>query len=142
MKKFILTLAVLISAAGAFAQNNSMQGKERKTAEERATRASRMMTANLQLSHEQQNKIIPVLIEREKAKDTARAQNENNKEAKKNAVKAANDKADEQLKLILTEEQFKKLLTLREEQKQKVKERKTGNLKDKKTEAAEDEEFY
>jgi Spy/CpxP family protein refolding chaperone len=139
MKHFLLAITILFSAA-AIAQNNPNNNK--RTAEERATRATRMMTANLQLSHEQQSQIHPVLLERERNKDAAREKNSGNREAMRSAVRQVNDNADENLKKVLTEEQFEKLQTLREEQRQKAKERKTGESKDKKSESVDDQDFY
>lgn len=139
MKHFLLAITILFSVA-AIAQNNPNNNK--RTAEERATRATRMMTANLQLSHEQQSQIHPVLLERERNKDAAREKNSGNREAMRSAVRQVNDNADENLKKVLTEEQFEKLQTLREEQRQKAKERKTGESKDKKSESVDDQDFY
>jgi Spy/CpxP family protein refolding chaperone len=142
MKTIILAIAMIFSSIGTFAQGEKTQNKERKSVDERATRATRMMTANLQLNQEQSSKIVPVLKEREIAKDLAREKHANDKAAKKAAIKAAHDKADESLKTILTPEQFTKLLALREEQKQKNKDRKTGDSKDINKSSAEDEDFY
>lgn len=139
MKQIILAIAVLMSFT-VFSQNNP--NNNRKPAEERATRATRMMTANLQLSHEQQSQIMPILMERERNKDAARNQHANNREAERNAVKKVNSDADERLKEVLTAEQFQKLQTLREEQKQKAKERKTGDAKEKRAAPSDEEDFY
>lgn len=139
MKQIILAIAVLMSL-NVFSQNNPQNN--RKTAEERATRASRMMTANLQLSHEQQSQIMPILMERERNKDAARAQHAKSREVERNAIKKINNDADERLKQVLTPEQFQKLLELREEQKQKAKERKTGDAKDKLAVPSDEEDFY
>ncbi len=138
MKKLIIA-AILVLSISAFAQEkneneSNNQKREHRSPEERNAMLLKKMTSELNLNAKQQEQIKAVMAE-QKAKREAfmkekMANNEATKEATKEELNARREKMqgakkemDEKLKSILTPEQYTKWSTLREEAKDKMKEK-------------------
>lgn len=102
MKKVIATLIVLVSiSAGAIAQGRGGQG-ERMNPEQRAEFQTKRMTEQLELTEEQQKKVLALNVERNKtAMESGRDEASKRQEAREAYVKELNS--------ILTPEQQEKL---------------------------------
>jgi Spy/CpxP family protein refolding chaperone len=108
-KQIILVFAVLLGAAGTMAQE-PVKPKQKKSPEERADHITSRMTEQLGLSAEQQVKVKAAILERESKRD-----------ADIKERKAQMEKMDQELKTVLTPEQYEKYKKKREEMKERRK---------------------
>ncbi|OAQ38185.1 hypothetical protein A5893_15415 [Pedobacter psychrophilus] len=106
MKKLILSIAFFVAITGAtFAQ--------KKTAEERATKATEMMEKNLSLTADQKTAMYNANLEKNKAVDALKeAAGEGNK-PDADQMKAINAKYSKVLKETLTEDQKAKMAEMK-----------------------------
>ncbi|WP_151088216.1 hypothetical protein [Hymenobacter baengnokdamensis] len=138
MKKFLLPLlAFALSATAASAQDG---GRPQRTPEEMAARQMQGLTKQLGLSADQSAKVQPVLLARDQEMMAMRAQMQAgtaDRAQLRSQMQANRTKYEDQLKAILTPEQFTQMQTLEANRRQrggevlpegKVKE-KDGNLK-------------
>jgi hypothetical protein len=115
MKKVATTLfAMMIIFANLLAQVPQKKTVEQKSPEERTEKITKRLTKELLLSVEQQQKIKPFILKREQDKDQ-----------REKLEKAEKEKLNEELKLILTPEQYQlfieKLAAAKDKHKAKVK---------------------
>lgn len=113
MKRIILILfTVAIASVNAMAQESTKQKREQKTPEERAENMTKRLTKELNLSADQQDKVKSIILKREQDRE---------KIAKE--MKEAPVKVREELKVILSPEQFQKFEAKEAEMKKKREER-------------------
>ncbi|MDO7877513.1 hypothetical protein Q5H93_22430 [Hymenobacter sp. ASUV-10] len=126
MKKTFVILAALAcaTAAPSFAQTRMAPVGATKTPAERAERQTQALTKQLGLSPEQEPKVESIL---QAQMTDLQALNEKypagNRRGLGPELKASKAKYDEQLKAVLTPEQFAKLEQLRQERMQKMRDR-------------------
>ena len=106
MKKRIVILAgILVLAVSASAQQQGQGG----TPEERAKRSAERLTERLSLTPEQVAKVDSIYLAYEKEVQPIREKEWPDRQARREAMRPFNEKRTEQLKAVLTEEQFKKM---------------------------------
>jgi protein CpxP len=142
MKKLIIVLVFGIGISG-FAQETTLQdkksNKEKMTLEQRQEKQLQKLTTELQLNENQQKEVAKILSEKstkaegiKEQKGTRKANGEKMTEeeraAFKTAMQAEKEDTEAKMKSILTEDQYKKWLTLREENKEKMKEKRRGGM--------------
>ena len=123
MRTLFSTLA-LTMAMGLMAQDADMDGKGKKSPEERAKNRTEVMTKELGLTPEQIAKVNTVNITHARGVDDLKGMTDDM--VKKERSKALRDKRDCDLKGILTAEQFAKMESLREKKKAVEKDKKVG----------------
>jgi len=129
MKKAFVILAALActTAAPSFAQTRMAPVGATKTPAERAERQTQALTSQLGLSAEQEPKVESIL---QAQLTEMQALNEKypagNRRGMAPELKATKAKYDEQLKAVLTPEQFTKLEQLRQERRQQLRDRRKG----------------
>jgi len=123
MRTLFSTLA-LTMAMGLMAQDADMDGKGKKSPEERAKNRTEVMTKELGLTPEQIAKVNTVNITHARGVDDLKGMMDD--KVKKERSKALRDKRDSDLKGILTAEQFAKMESLREKKKAVEKDKKVG----------------
>ena len=103
MKKIILIISVVaIASANIFGQERKSPCK---TPEERTERILDRMKEKLLLSNEQEAKIQPIILKRERKRDEFMEKSEALKDANRKTMKAA----EVELKTVLTPEQSEKM---------------------------------
>ena len=118
MKKFLLPLlALALSATAASAQTTLDQagGRPRRTPEEMAARQTEGLTKQLGLSADQAAKVQPILLARGQEMMAMRSQMQAgtaDRNQLRTQMQASRAKYDDQLKAILTPEQFTQMQTL------------------------------
>lgn len=118
MKKiFLILFTVAIASVNAFAQEPAKQRAPKKTPEERAENMTKRLTKELNLTVDQQGKVKSIILKREQDRDKI------TKEMKEAPVKAR-----EELKVVLSPEQFQKFEVKEAEMKQKREERRKKAL--------------
>ncbi|MBL8000366.1 MAG: hypothetical protein JNL05_00270 [Flavobacteriales bacterium] len=117
IKQIVLAAGILIAPL-AVAQGKP--GKEQKTPEERAKRHTERMTQELGLTAEQSAKVGDINLRYVDVLADLKASGQD-KEVMKEQGKALRDKRDEELKLVLTAEQYSKMMTLREQKRKEAK---------------------
>lgn len=126
MKKTILMLAIA-SMSLAYAQQPAHHKKH--TPQERAEKLTEKMTQELGLSAETKAKVSEINYEKARKVEQLRNEAIADKERKKEARQKLKQEHETQLKAVLTPEQFEKWLKLREEMKQKHKEKRMHHKK-------------
>jgi len=124
MKKAILASALALMTVMTFAQE-----KKQRTPEERAQKATEKMAKELNLSEEQKEKVLEINLQ--KAKEMQQLKEE--MKVLKEKRKKLRDEHAEQMKSVLSEEQYQKYLQMREEMKKKHQEKRMkhhGNSED------------
>jgi Spy/CpxP family protein refolding chaperone len=131
IKTMLIAIALLVSGTAANAQKSdvapaakSTNAKRQLGPEDRAVRVLRMMTSQVGLSDAQTAEVKQILLTRENVRASARNEDGSLNPAKKDEVKAANQKANEQLKEILTPEQWQKWEAYKQELKKRREEKK------------------
>ena len=111
MKKLILMLmAISVTAGIGKAQQNTGGGKNKKTIEERATAQADSIQTTTGCSDDQKAKIYTLVLARDQKIKTIREANKGgDKEAMKKEIRPIRKQFREDLKAILTPEQFAKL---------------------------------
>lgn len=113
MRIFLTTLA-LAAALGTMAQHGDHASK---TPEQKAEHRTERMVKELGLDAAQQEKVSQINLNYSKTMaDVATIQNEKDRKGRADALK---DNRDNQLQAVLTQEQYAKMLQLREEHKAK-----------------------
>ena len=116
MKKYFKTLGIatfaLLFVAKSYSQNTSNAASSeqpKKTIEQRTTNMMSEMTKTAALTPDEVSKITPFVTEFQKQKDIDQEANKGNKEKLSAARKARQDKLSEQVKGIVSPEQYTKL---------------------------------
>jgi Spy/CpxP family protein refolding chaperone len=109
--------------------NLSAQEKVKKTAKERAEMHTEKMTKELNLTPDQKTKVSELNLGVEMKNEAIHSDKNMSEETKKASLHGNNDAKMAQLKTILTEEQYKKVLTQHAEMKAKKMESKSTNEK-------------
>ncbi len=125
MKKLILIgSSVLMLSIASLAQTGTPTPK---SAQERTASATERWTKELGLSPEQVEKVKVILMEKNETVDAVKAKKVSGVDKKeyKGDRKEAMDKRDEQMKAVLTPEQYTKYISLREQVKAKRVEKKS-----------------
>jgi Spy/CpxP family protein refolding chaperone len=123
MKKvFLMALVVLFAITVASAQqlNGALQ---QKSAEEKAYHITERMMVKLNLSKEQTEKIQALNLNRAKRIEDIKSQHGISKEDVRTQVKSLHDEYNNEVKAVLTPDQFQQYVSLRDEQREKVMER-------------------
>ena len=107
----------------------SAQEKVKKTAKERAEMHTEKMTKELNLTPDQKTKVSELNLGVEMKNEAIHSDKNMSEETKKASYQGNNDAKMAQLKTILTEEQYKKVLTQHAEMKAKKMESKSTNEK-------------
>jgi len=127
MKKFmIFAFALLITAAGAFAQEEVATAKTKKSPVERAERFTKRMTKELTLDASQQERVKAINLDRFKQIEEAKSVTTAGKKEIATKIKGINDAYFNNLKGVLTLEQFAKFQAMKEEMKEKAFAKKKG----------------
>jgi protein CpxP len=127
MKKiFMMALGLLFAVSGAMAQEKTATVKPAPNPEVRAEKFTKRMTRELGLDAAQQERVKGINLDRFKQLSEARATNAGDKKAVQQKVKEINDLYFQNLKAVLTPEQFAKFQTLKEEMKEKAFQKKKG----------------
>jgi len=125
MKKFLLPLlALALSATAASAQAGPPQdgGRPRRTPEEMAARQTEGLTKQLGLSADQSAKVQPILLARDQEMMAMRGQMQAgtaDRRQLRDQMMAGRAKYDDQLKAVLTPDQFAKMQTLEASRRQR-----------------------
>ncbi len=145
----LIAIALLVSGTAANAQKSdvapaakSTNAKRQLGPEDRAVRVLRMMTSQVGLSDAQTAEVKQILLTRENVRASARNEDGSLNPAKKDEVKAANQKANEQLKEILTPEQWQKWEAYKQELKKRRAEKKAEPGKVAPSGPEQEEDFY
>jgi protein CpxP len=93
------------------------QGGQKMTAEQKATKLTQYMTTNLNLTSDQQAKVLALNTSKAKQLDSIHAQNKGNMEAVKTAAKPIRDSYNTSLNAILTADQKTKWEELKKQKK-------------------------
>jgi protein CpxP len=149
IKTMLIAIALLVSGTAANAQKSdvapaakSTNAKRQLGPEDRAVRVLRMMTSQVGLSDAQTAEVKQILLTRENVRASARNEDGSLNPAKKDEVKAANQKANEQLKEILTPEQWQKWEAYKQELKKRRAEKKAEPGKGAPSGPEQEEDFY
>jgi periplasmic protein CpxP/Spy len=124
MKNLLAILALTFSLSG-IAQDGEMEGKGKKTPEERAKHRTEVMTKELGLSPEQIARVNTVNITYARAIGEVKEMKD--PEAKTVRSKALRETRDNDMKTILTADQFAKMVSLRDQKKDDHKGKKPHN---------------
>ena len=114
-----LAFSMLAIAATSQAQN---QGKRPKNPEEMAARQTENLATQLSLSEEQKAQVLEINTRYAKEAVSLRDQNQGNREAMMDLFKRQGD----EMKTVMTEEQYAQFLKIRKENAQKMKGRRGG----------------
>jgi len=123
MKKTLVLVALLALAgpATSFAQTPAAAAK---SPEQQADRRAEHLSQQLGLSPEQKAKVEPILLAQAQELQALRAKYPaGNRQGMGAELKAGQAKYDEQLKAVLSAEQFTKYLQLRDERRENLRER-------------------
>jgi periplasmic protein CpxP/Spy len=118
MRTLFTTLA-LAAGMSLLAQDADLDDKGKKTPEERAQHRTEVMTKQLGLNAEQIAKVNTIHITFARAMSEVKEMQD--QEARKNRAKALRDKRDNDLKGVLSAEQFSKMLAERDKKKEDAK---------------------
>jgi protein CpxP len=125
MKKFLLPLlALVLSATAASAQTTPAQagGRPQRTPEEMAARQTEGLTKQLVLSAEQSTKVQQILLARDQEMLAMRGQMQAgtaDRSQLREQMLAGRTKYDDQLKAVLTPDQYTKMQTMQANRRQR-----------------------
>lgn len=124
MKKFLLPLlALALSATAASAQTAPTQdgGRPQRSPEEMATRQTQGLTQQLALNADQAAKVQPILLARSQEMMAMRGQMQagGDRSQMREQMQASRAKYDDQLKAVLTPDQFAKMQTMQADRRQR-----------------------
>ncbi|AMR25905.1 hypothetical protein A0257_01530 [Hymenobacter psoromatis] len=125
MKKFLFPLlALALSATAASAQTTPDQagGHPQRTPDEMAARQTQGLTKQLGLSADQSAKVQPILLARDQDMMTMRGQMQagtGDRKQLRGQMQANRAKYDDQLKAVLTPDQFTKMQTMQANRRQR-----------------------
>ncbi|MEZ5172997.1 MAG: hypothetical protein R2850_05720 [Bacteroidia bacterium] len=149
IKSIVLATTLLFTGVAVNAQTTetapaakNTRAKRPMNAEDRAVRILRMMSSKTNLSDAQSAEVKKILLEREQVKVDARNEDGTFNPAKKEEVKAANKKANDDLQKVLTPEQWTKWEAFRAEVKQRRAEKKADPNKGDMRAPDAEEDFY
>lgn len=115
-------VAGLFASPAIHAQEADMDGDDRKTPEDRAKHRTEMMTKELGLSPEQIARVNTININFARALSDVKKMEDG--DVKKNRATALKEKRDNDLKPVLTAEQFTRMNELRDKKKDQHKDKK------------------
>jgi protein CpxP len=120
MKKFILSLAAVVIAAGAYAHDSA---KVKKSPEQIAGKKADKLKTELALSDEQRTQVYAVVLDKVNKTRTVKEKYKDNKDkrAMRAEMKTVQADFDSSMKGILTAEQYTKWQGIKEKQKEKHK---------------------
>jgi len=121
MRKIMLSLGIVLITALTL-QAQGPKGEERNP-EEIAKRQATKMKKDLVLTDEQYDKVYEIVLNRTGKMKAMRMDTQQEKSAKREEMKAMNEKTNADLKGILTEEQMAKHLKIQQEHKQSRKDK-------------------
>jgi protein CpxP len=126
MKKLMLGLAALAMALGAYAQDST---EMKKSPEEMANKKADKLKTELSLSAEQRTSVYNALLDKITKMKAIKAKYENSadKKAMRAEMKSVEESFDTTMKGILSADQYSKWQTLKDEHKDKRKEKRSGN---------------
>jgi periplasmic protein CpxP/Spy len=122
MKAILITITVLIglSASG---YSQTMPGKQKRTAEERAKMMTEALDKKLNLSSEQESKVYELYLDRTKDMEKMRRERMEDKQERIVKNKRQADDQDKKLQKILNDDQYRMYLEQRKINKEKMKNR-------------------
>ncbi|MGY3090374.1 protein CpxP [Hymenobacter sp. UYAg731] len=132
MKKLLFILAASAATAGtAFAQvpaNAPAQASTTAAPDQLAQRRAQYLGKELGLTADQQSRLAPILMAQRQQLQLLREQRTTGgrKMGTAQDLKASEARADEQIKTVLTPEQFLKFSQMRDEQREKMRERRAN----------------
>jgi Spy/CpxP family protein refolding chaperone len=134
MKKLLLLLATVAATAGTgFAQAPTTpptpaQAGAQKSPDQMVERRVQYLTKELSLTADQQAKLTPILVAQRQEMQTLRSQVQTGgrRIGMAQDLKAAQARYDTQIKAVLTPEQYTKFTQMKEEQKDKLRERRAS----------------
>jgi hypothetical protein len=115
----LIGIFILTSSFGVNAQKKTNDNKPQKSPQERTEIIVKKMTNKLLLSSDQVPKVHDIILEREKQKDLDIASLKTDNTKLKLARDVRNKKADDALKIVLTDKQFQELISWRKTANQK-----------------------
>ncbi|MBH8569759.1 hypothetical protein KB206_12765 [Microvirga sp. STS02] len=134
MKKLLLILAASAATAGtAFAQTPATAPAPAQTGtsapDQLAQRRAQYLGKELGLTADQQTRLAPILMAQRQQLQLLREQRTTGgrKQGTAQDLKASEARADEQIKTVLTPEQFTKFAQMRDQQREKIREHRANN---------------
>ncbi|HOP43936.1 MAG TPA: hypothetical protein PLA11_10495 [Flavobacteriales bacterium] len=127
MLRTTLPLALLLAAAiPATAQDGPRHGeRERKSPEQRAEMHTSRMQEQLKLDDVQAEKVAEINLRFAEQMEAVRAARKAEQEGMKEKARGLSDSRDTELKAVLSEEQYTRMLELREQHMKEMKERRS-----------------
>ncbi len=124
MKKWIILVSACILSITAFGQKRGKM-QDKKSPQEKIERQAKRLTDSLALSPDQATKVKVLLLKRQSEMDTLRAKRANGADKKelKGDRKELKAGVDEEMKAILTPEQYTRLQAMKDEHKEDRKEK-------------------
>ena len=124
MKKILISaIAFLFAISGVFAQEAALTSKVNKTPEQRATNYTKRMTKELSLDAAQQERVQAINLERFKNIEESKVQAGLDAPARRQKLKEVEDNYFNNLKGVLSADQFTKFQAMKAEMKEKAFER-------------------
>jgi len=118
--KGISLVAILLSATATFAQ----QAMPQKTPQERAQNQTQWMQKNLSITDDQGKKIYDIILKYAQQTDAARAEGPG--KDRRAEMQAINSGRENELKAVLTGDQYQKYQAHQQEMREKMRERREG----------------
>jgi Spy/CpxP family protein refolding chaperone len=127
-KAFVILAALALTSVGStFAQTAVAPARPAKSPEQRADRLGQYFAKQLSLSPDQEARFEPILqAQLQEMQGLKEKYPAGNRRGAGPELKAAKAKYDEQFKAVLTPEQFTKFEQIRQEQVQKMRDRRQG----------------
>jgi protein CpxP len=127
-KAFVIMAALAFTTAGSsFAQTKMAPVAATKSPEQRADRLAQYFSQQLGLSADQTAKVEPILLaQRQELQALKEKYPAGSRQGMGPELKAAQAKYDEQFKAVLTPEQFTRFLQLRDERREKMRDRRAA----------------
>ncbi len=119
--KLMLMMSFIFIGTTIFAQNN-----QQRTPQERTENQLKGINKACNLTKEQMPKVEKILLNSNTKMEELRTAKPAYKGERMEKMKVISDEQDAQLKAFLTPEQYQKYLTMKEQQKEKAKERRQG----------------
>jgi len=116
MKRIILAIAVMIiTSISTFGQSKTVARESQKSPEDRTEKMIAKMKTDLSLTEDQVSKLKPLILKREQERKEMREKMDNAKDDVRRAMK----ESEEEIKKILTSEQYGKLQQMRQDMRDK-----------------------
>jgi periplasmic protein CpxP/Spy len=126
MKKLMLGLAALVMAVGVYAKDST---KMKKSPEEMANKKADKLKTELNLSNEQRTSVYNAVLDKINKTQAIKAKygDKGDKKAMRAEMRSVEENFEATMKGILSADQYSKWQTLKEEHKDKRKEKRSGN---------------